>query len=315
MRYRVLIFGLFIACLLIGTASADTLIDLQPINWATILCNPAGNATFSDLRNCGGTSIASDPLGDQYATWLVSLVYEDQFDYLQKFGISYNGSIIGESSTIISAKQSFYSRNSYEALGANYMAITKANPADPTTFVAGDYDSFEDTYFSGVFQDMGAGFTLNISLNNDGIAAINKTGIYSFFFRYRWDIDNNYNGTWVSDTASRWRLGLYNTPPLNFYMEIEYTPAAGGDPPVASFTTSKTFVRIPQSITFTDTSTETPDEWLWDFGDGTTSTDQNPVHKYTKRGKWNVTLNATNDDGSDTSDITTVRVVGYEIHY
>ena len=92
------------------------------------------------------------------------------------------------------------------------------------------------------------------------------------------------------------------------------TEAPEGDPPVASFTTSKTFVRIPQSITFTDTSTETPDEWLWDFGDGTTSTDQNPVHKYTKRGKWNVTLNATNDAGSDESDVTTVRVTGYETY-
>jgi len=92
------------------------------------------------------------------------------------------------------------------------------------------------------------------------------------------------------------------------------TEAPEGDPPVASFTTSKTFVRIPQSITFTDTSTETPDEWLWDFGDGTTSTDQNPVHRYTKRGKWNVTLTATNDAGSDESDATTVRVTGYETY-
>ena len=88
--------------------------------------------------------------------------------------------------------------------------------------------------------------------------------------------------------------------------------APAGDPPVASFTTSKTFVRIPQSITFTDTSTETPTSWLWDFGDGTTSTDQSPVHKYTKRGKWDVTLTATNDDGSDTSDITPIGVTGYD---
>ena len=112
---------------------------------------------------------------------------------------------------------------------------------------------------------------------------------------------NNYYYVIGPGLPNQFRYGAvdYDTPGnftessnLNQVMSIyvEYTTPSAGDPPVASFTTSKTFVRIPQSITFTDTSTETPDEWLWDFGDGTTSTDQSPVHKYTKRGKWNVTL-------------------------
>lgn len=50
---------------------------------------------------------------------------------------------------------------------------------------------------------------------------------------------------------------------------------------------------------FTETS-QTPaevDEWLWDFGDGTTSTDQNPQHSYATSGDYDVTLtvNATNN--------------------
>ncbi|HVY75585.1 MAG TPA: PKD domain-containing protein, partial [Puia sp.] len=50
--------------------------------------------------------------------------------------------------------------------------------------------------------------------------------------------------------------------------------------------------------TFTDASTPTPDSWLWDFGDGSTSTSQNPpAHSYTAAGPTNftVTLTATKD--------------------
>ena len=50
--------------------------------------------------------------------------------------------------------------------------------------------------------------------------------------------------------------------------------------------------------TFTDTSTGEPATWAWDFGDGSTSVDQNPTHAYAP-GKYTVTLTVTNDAGSD----------------
>ena len=103
---------------------------------------------------------------------------------------------------------------------------------------------------------------------------------------------------------------------LNQIMSIyvEYNTPSAGDPPVASFTCDHTFLRIPQPVTCTDTSTETPTSWLWDFGDGTTSTDENPVHKYTRRGNFNITLTATNAGGSDTSESTLEKVTGYDTH-
>ncbi len=53
-------------------------------------------------------------------------------------------------------------------------------------------------------------------------------------------------------------------------------------------------------IQFTDTSNGMPDTWLWDFGDGDTSTEQNPVHTYTAVGTYTVTLTAQGALGDDT---------------
>jgi gliding motility-associated-like protein len=43
-------------------------------------------------------------------------------------------------------------------------------------------------------------------------------------------------------------------------------------------------------VTFTDLSTGTITNWLWKFGDGATSTDQNPVHIYEDTGYFDITL-------------------------
>jgi hypothetical protein len=56
----------------------------------------------------------------------------------------------------------------------------------------------------------------------------------------------------------------------------------------------------PFTVTFTDNSDASPTKWLWDFGDGTTSTERNPTHKYKTAGTYNVTLTVWNDLGSDT---------------
>jgi len=51
--------------------------------------------------------------------------------------------------------------------------------------------------------------------------------------------------------------------------------------------------------TFTDQSSNTPTTWLWDFGDGNTSTSQNPANQYTADGTYFVCLTITNASGSD----------------
>lgn len=53
----------------------------------------------------------------------------------------------------------------------------------------------------------------------------------------------------------------------------------------------------PLTVTFSDQSTGEIDSWAWDFGDGQSSEDQNPVHTYTEPGYFTVSL--TISDGNN----------------
>jgi PKD repeat protein len=56
----------------------------------------------------------------------------------------------------------------------------------------------------------------------------------------------------------------------------------------------------PLTVFFLDNSTGAPFEWLWDFGDGKTSTRRNPTHTYYDVNDYTVSLTATNANGPDT---------------
>ena len=71
-------------------------------------------------------------------------------------------------------------------------------------------------------------------------------------------------------------------------------------PLLAGFTANTTWGTTPLNVNFSDQSTNSPTAWSWTFGDGGSSTAQNPSHTYTTIGAYNVTLQATNANGSDT---------------
>lgn len=56
---------------------------------------------------------------------------------------------------------------------------------------------------------------------------------------------------------------------------------------------------IPYAADFADLSSNGPTEWVWNFRDGGTSTDQHPVYLYNAEGIYTVTLTATSAAGSD----------------
>ncbi|MFA6364015.1 PKD domain-containing protein [Methanoregula sp.] len=69
--------------------------------------------------------------------------------------------------------------------------------------------------------------------------------------------------------------------------------------PITSFVADTTTGPAPLTVNFTDTSTNSPTEWYWVFGDGSTSTYQNVTHSYTSTGTYTVKLTAYNDAGSN----------------
>lgn len=71
-------------------------------------------------------------------------------------------------------------------------------------------------------------------------------------------------------------------------------------PPVAQFSAIPLSGTAPLAVTFTDLSSNYPTSWIWDFGDGTTSTAQNPTHTYLEPGTYEVSLTVTNEAASNT---------------
>lgn len=74
-----------------------------------------------------------------------------------------------------------------------------------------------------------------------------------------------------------------------------------GIKPVADFRADSRNICASKPVKFTDRSTGAIiTEWLWDFGDGTASIGQNPLHQYRDTGYFRVSLIATNYGCADT---------------
>ena len=96
-----------------------------------------------------------------------------------------------------------------------------------------------------------------------------------------------------------------STPQYSQDEDYSVRLSANSSPPVAAFTVSAT-TTCTGNVQFTDASQNTPTSWLWTFGDGTTSTLQNPAHQYATAGTYAVTLRATNAAGATTSAATAI---------
>ena len=122
------------------------------------------------------------------------------------------------------------------------------------------------------------------------------------------------NETGVDQFSYRANDGNTDSNNANVTIEIKAI-----DAPVANFTANETTGILPLTLQFTDISTNDPTSWAWDFGEGNTSSDQNPVHIYTSYGIYNVSLTATNAAGEDTmiknEYIQIIPMVGGDIGY
>ena len=83
-------------------------------------------------------------------------------------------------------------------------------------------------------------------------------------------------------------------------------------PPIATFTGSTTSAQTGVSVNFDATSSSDPDgtiiSYLWDFGDGSTSSGVTASHSYASAGSYTVRLTVSDNSGSSTSTTYTVTV-------
>ena len=121
---------------------------------------------------------------------------------------------------------------------------------------------------------------------------------------WRWNFGDGVTSTVKNPSHAFARTGSYTvslttTEGSSSKQGSKTLTVAGMSVLTSSFTYSPATPTAGQAIQFTDTSTGSPTSWLWNFGDGGTSTSQNPSHPYTTPGMKTVTLTVTNSSGSN----------------
>jgi len=118
--------------------------------------------------------------------------------------------------------------------------------------------------------------------------------------------EQNPSHTYTAAAAYQVRLtvgkgGTTNSMTRNEYITVEPVPtttatatsttsATSSSTLAAYFDASPRTGSAPLSVVFSDSSTGSPTSWTWDFGDYSTSTEQNPIHSYDSAGSYTVTL-------------------------
>ena len=102
-------------------------------------------------------------------------------------------------------------------------------------------------------------------------------------------------GTYTVTLTATNSAGSNTISQTNYITATEVTDAPG-----PLFKSTVTSGYAPLNVQFVDASSNAPNAWIWSFGDGSTSSLQNPTHTYTAAGTYTVTLTATNSAGSNT---------------
>lgn len=185
----------------------------------------------------------------------------------------------------------------------------------------------------GILYDDGG--TSNYSNNTDGVVTINPPGVASIMLDFQsFNFEAGYDYLYIYDgpDVNSPLIGQYDgtSLPNGGFITSTFGPITirqstdGGvtesgfeliwtcnylnSPPVANFVYSDT-ATCTGIIDFMDYSTNLPDQWYWDFGDGTSSNVQNPTHIYTTNGTFSVKLVVSNAFGTDSITLTNIIVV------
>ncbi|MFA5408298.1 MAG: PKD domain-containing protein, partial [Bacilli bacterium] len=178
-------------------------------------------------------------------------------------------------------------------------------------------------YVWASFQTPSAGFSANktAALVSTSIQfTSNSTGYPSL---YSWTFGDGATSqsespvhTYVNPGTYSVSLTVTNIGGTDSVEYSNYITVVDGEEISTSVSANVTAGTAPLTVTFTDSSTGYITSWLWNFGDGTTSTEQNPTHTYTVPSTYTVSLNASSPFDYDVDTKTNyIDVAGVYAYY
>ena len=187
-------------------------------------------------------------------------------------------------------------QNSYQSVyvssnsGTANFSICTSNPSSCAAIFIANPDSFNTSIIN--FTDLSTGNPTSWTWDfGDGTTSALQNPSHTYTTNGTYNVTLNIASTLCGDSTSQSIIIGTVTPP---------SCAAG-------------FYYVPDSsnqsiVDFFDISTGNPTSWAWSFGDGTTSSIQNPSHTYATNGTYNVTLTISSANCGDS--ITQVIVIG-----
>lgn len=240
-------------------------------NFIEVFAAPTINFTASQTIGCAPLSVdftdLSLPGSSNLSKWTWNFgdggtSTQQNPNYIYQTPGIYDVTLVAENANGCKSDSVFSQLIEVEALPtSNFTSDVQSSCQEPLTVNFSQQASNAISYF----WDFGDGQTSNQANPSH---TYNNSGVYDV--------------TFTSTNAS----GCADVLSIPGYIAIEQL--------VADFSASSTFACAGKPIQFTDLSTSNPDTWTWNFGDGQSSADENPIHIYNTPGTYTVTLTASN---------------------